>query len=60
MPVAKLLIGFRWEIRKERSLQLINKQNLSSQMSKVVLIESVVLKQHLIGNHQEMSVIIPG
>lgn len=59
MPVAKLLIGFRWKIRKERSLQLINKQNLSSQMSKVVLIESGVLK-HLIGDHQEMSVIIPG
>jgi len=43
------LAGFKWELREERNEVLINKQNLSSHMSKAAVIESV-LERHLIGN----------
>lgn len=42
MPLAKVLIGFKKELREERSEVLINKENLSSQMTKVAVTESVL------------------
>lgn len=42
MPLEKLLIGFKWELREERSEVLINRQNLSSPMSKAVVTESAL------------------
>lgn len=42
MPLAKVLIGFKRELREERSEVLINKENLSSQMTKVAVTESIL------------------
>lgn len=42
MPLAKALIGFKRELREERSEVLINKENLFSQMTKVGETESVL------------------
>lgn len=42
MPLAKVLIGFKRELREERSEVLINKKNLSSQITKVAVTESIL------------------
>lgn len=42
MPLAKVLIGFKRELREERNEVLINKENLSSQITKVAVTESVL------------------
>lgn len=43
MPLAKVLIGFKRELREERSEVLLKKkENLSSQMTKVAVTESIL------------------